>query len=106
MTAAFPPPIPTQASLRKPTQIFVAKARVDLTDRSEVLVQLHKCLRDGAGMKVVHTLNPAICMQSLREPAYADTLNEGDLNVVDGVGLQKLVQSVAGQKVDRICGPT
>lgn len=104
MTAAFPPPIPSSAASDKLTQVFVAKTRVDLTGSSEVLAQLQKALRDGAGMKVIHTLNPEICMQALRNPAYADTLNGGDLNVVDGVGLQKVVQSIAGQKVDRICG--
>ena len=84
--------------------VYVAGTRVDLTCRADVLTQLRVALGDQGALHVVHTLNPEICMNAHRNPAYRATLNKGDLNVVDGVGLQRAVQGKTGRDVDRICG--
>ncbi len=99
MNAGFPPPCAAN-----PPPVYVANTRVDLTCRADVLAQLRTALGEQGALQVVHTLNPEICMNAYRNPAYLATLNKGDLNVVDGVGLQRAVQAATSRDVDRICG--
>lgn len=94
----------TNRNLLPSTAASVAGVRVDLTSAPEVIKRLQASLEVTDGFCAVHTLNPEILMQALRVPDYAAVLDNGTLNVVDGVGLQKALKLRLGAKVDRICG--
>lgn len=85
-------------------QIKVANVRIDTFTKSIVIKKIKDALQTSNSFKSIHTLNPEILMQAYRMPHYARILNEGDINVVDGIGLKIALQLKTKGFFNRICG--
>ena len=86
------------------TTVEVAGIRVDLAPRSAVINQLREAMDGTKPLCVVNTLNPEILMQAFNSLEYANILNAGTLNVVDGVGLKLAMTRRPTFEIERICG--
>jgi len=85
-------------------RVRVADVRIDIALRSSVVQKIQQALDSPKSLCAIHTLNPEILMQAHRTPKYAKILNQGNINVVDGIGLKLAVQRKIGGGFDRICG--
>jgi len=82
----------------------VADIRVDLAKKEDVLLLLRSAIQNESYLCTVHTLNPEIIIQAKDYPAYGDVLNDGTLNLVDGIGLFRAIHRRNVPQFDRICG--
>lgn len=84
--------------------VNVAGVRIELTSRNAVLQKISNAMENDAAFCAIHTINPEILMHAHRSHEYASILNEGELNVIDGVGLSMAIKRATKLSVERICG--
>lgn len=82
--------------------IKILGVKIDNLKRDEAAKKVGELLKSGT-QQLIFTPNPEMLVKAGKDPYFKDTLNSGNLNICDGMGLW-LAGKLKGEKIDRIAG--
>lgn len=68
------------------TKISILKVNIGNLDRKSILGELDSCL-EGNGFKQIVTVNPEFVLEAEKNEGFRDIINNAELSLVDGVGI-------------------